>query len=224
MKILLVEDDPRISSFLKKGLEEELFCLDVCDNGEDALYLVSVTTYDVIVLDIMLRGMDGYETCQKIRSDKIKTPIIMLSAKSTIEDKVTFLNLGADDYLTKPFSFEELLARIRVQLRKKEQVDNILSIADLELNLSTKRVMRANILMDLTSKEYAILEYLMRFKDSIVSEEVLLDTIFSFEKTVNSNIVNVYMYRLRTKIDKNFDQKLIKTYRNQGFIISGTNN
>ena len=224
MKILLVEDDPKIVSFLKKGFEEEFFCIDVCDNGEDAIYLASVNTYDVMVLDIMLRGLDGYAVCQAIRSHKIKTPIIMLSAKSTIEDKVTFLNLGADDYVTKPFSFEELLARIRVQFRKKEQVDDMLCIADLELNLTTKRVSRAKILIDLTSKEYAILEHLMRFKDSIVSEETLLDTIFSFEKTVNSNIVNVYMYRLRTKIDKNFEHKLIKTYRNQGFIISDSKN
>ncbi len=223
MKILVVEDDAKIASFLKKGLEEEFFCVDVCDNGEDAIYLASVNVYDVIVLDIMLRGMDGYGVCQKIRCDKVLTPIIMLSAKSTIEDKVTFLNLGAEDYLTKPFSFEELLARIRVQLRKKEQVDNILSSADLELNLTTKRVQRGNTLLELTSKEYAILEYLMRFKETIVAEETLLEAIFSFEKTVNSNIVNVYMYRLRTKIDKHFNLKLIKTYRNQGFMISEKN-
>lgn len=223
MKILIVEDDTKIASFLKKGLEEEFFCVDVCDNGEDAAYLASVNVYDVIVLDIMLKGMDGYGVCQKIRSDKISTPIIMLSAKSTIEDKVTFLNLGAEDYLTKPFSFEELLARIRVQLRKKEQVDNVVCIADLELNLTTRCVKREGIVIDLTAKEYAILEYLMRFKEIRVSENALLEAIFSVEKTVNSNIVNVYMYRLRTKIDKNFNQKLIKTYRNQGFMISEKN-
>lgn len=223
MKILLVEDDPKIASFLKKGFEEEFFCVDTCDNGEEAIYLASVNVYDVIVLDIMLHGLDGYAVCQQIRHDKITTPIIMLSAKSTIEDKVTFLNLGAEDYVTKPFSFEELLARIRVQLRKQGQVDTVLRIADLELNVTTKRVMRGGVGIELTSKEYAILEYLMRFKDVMVSESTLLDTLFSFEKTVNSNIVNVYMYRLRTKIDKNFDQKLIKTYRNQGFILSENN-
>lgn len=220
MKILIVEDDKKIASFLKKGLEEELFCIDLCDNGEEAVYLSSTNLYDAIILDIMIYGMDGQKTCQKIRENKIKTPIIMLSAKSAIEDKVALLNLGADDYLTKPFSFEELLARIRVQLRKKDQVDNILTIADLELNVTEKSVKRGGQVIDLTSKEYAILEYLMRSKDSLVDENSLQESIFSFEKTINSNIVNVYLYRLRNKIDKNFEHKLIKTYRNQGFMIS----
>lgn len=220
MKILIVEDDKKIASFLKKGLEEELFCVDLCDNGEEAVYLSSINSYDALILDIMIYGMDGQKTCQKIRENKITTPIIMLSAKSAIEDKVALLNLGADDYLTKPFSFEELLARIRVQLRKKDQVDNILMIADLELNVTTKRVKRGGLVIDLTSKEYAILEYLMRSKDALVDENSLQESIFSFEKTINSNIVNVYLYRLRNKIDKNFEHKLIKTYRNQGFMIS----
>lgn len=220
MKILIVEDDKKIASFLKKGLEEELFCIDICDNGEDAVYLASVNLYDAIILDIMIYGMDGQKTCQKIRHNKITTPIIMLTAKSAIEDKVALLNLGADDYLTKPFSFEELLARIRVQLRKKDQVDNILSIADLELNATTKRVSRGGYIIDLTAKEYAILEYLMRSKGSLVDENSLQESIFSFEKTINSNILNVYLYRLRNKIDKDFEHKLIKTYRNQGFMIS----
>jgi len=220
VKILVVEDDPKIASFLKKGLEEEFFCVDCIDNGEEALYLAQVCVYDAIVLDIMLHGMDGDEVCKRIRHSKITTPIIMLSAKSAIEDKVTLLNSGADDYLTKPFSFEELLARIRVQLRKKEQADSILRIADLELNITTKRVKRGDNAITLTSKEYALLEYLMRHHDALVEENTLLETLFSFEKTVNSNILNVYMYRLRSKIDKQYERKLIKTYRNQGFMLS----
>lgn len=222
MKILVVEDDPKIASFLKKGLEEELFCVDVCNSGEDALYLAGVNRYDIIILDIMLYGMNGDEACQRIRQAKITTPILMLTAKNAIDDKVTLLNAGADDYLTKPFSFEELLARIRVQLRKKEQVDNILYCADLEINLNTKEVNRGGDAIPLTAKEYAILEYLARNQGILVHESRLLETIFSFEKTVNSNILNVYMYRLRSKIDKPYALKLIKTHRNQGFILSDT--
>lgn len=222
MKILVVEDDPKIASFLTKGLEEESFCVDVCNSGEDALYLVGVNLYDIIILDIMLHGMNGDEACRRIRHEKITTPILMLTAKNAIDDKVTLLNAGADDYLTKPFSFEELLARIRVQLRKKEQVDNILYCADLAINLNTKEVNRGGVSIPLTSKEYAILEYLARNQGILVDESRLLETIFSFEKTINSNILNVYMYRLRSKIDKPYALKLIKTHRNQGFILSDT--
>lgn len=222
MKILVVEDDPKIASFLKKGLEEESFCVDVCNSGEEALYLVGVNRYDIIILDIMLHGMNGDEACRRIRHEKITTPILMLTAKNAIDDKVTLLNAGANDYLTKPFSFEELLARIRVQLRKKEQVDNILYCADLAINLNTKEVNRGGISIPLTSKEYALLEYLARNQGILVDESRLLETIFSFEKTINSNILNVYMYRLRSKLDKPYALKLIKTHRNQGFILSDT--
>lgn len=222
MKILVVEDDPKIASFLKKGLEEESFCVDVCNSGEEALYLVGVNRYDIIILDIMLHGMNGDEACRRIRHEKITTPILMLTAKNAIDDKVTLLNAGANDYLTKPFSFEELLARIRVQLRKKEQVDNILYCADLAINLNTKEVNRGGVTISLTSKEYALLEYLARNQGILVDESRLLETIFSFEKTINSNILNVYMYRLRSKIDKPYALKLIKTHRNQGFILSDT--
>ncbi len=220
MKILLIEDDPKITAFLKKGLEEEYFCVDSVANGDDGIYLASVNSYDVIILDIMIHGSDGYIVCQKIRDAKITTPIIMLSAKSAIEDKVTFLNLGADDYLTKPFSFEELLARIRVQLRKKEQKDNLIQIGDLILNATTKVVKRGEKIITLTAKEYAILEYLMRNKNAIIDEQILMNTIMSFDDSINSNLLSVYIYRLRTKIDKDFEVKLLKTYRNQGYKIS----
>jgi len=220
MKILIVEDDKKIASFLKKGLEEEYFSIDISDNGDEAIYLASLNKYDVIILDIMIPKSDGYEVCKKIREDKIVTPIIMLSAKSTVEDKVAFLNLGADDYLTKPFSFEELLARIKVQLRKNEQKDNILHIADLTLNVTTKIVTRGEKRVNLTAKEYAILEYLLRNKNAIIEERNLQESILGFEDISNSNTLNVFIYRLRTKIDKNYPLKLIKTYRNQGFKIS----
>jgi DNA-binding response OmpR family regulator len=223
MKFLLVEDDIKIASFLKKGLEEEYYYVDVSHDGEEAIYLASVNEYDLIILDIMLPSKDGYEVCKHLRANKISTPIIMLSAKSTIEDKVTFLNLGADDYLTKPFSFDELIARIKVQLRKKNQIDNILKVADLELNLTTKTVTRDGNKINLTAKEYGILEYLMRNKNIIVSEDTLKNSIQTLNDEANSNVLNVYIYRLRTKIDKNYDLKIIKTYRNLGFKVSDEN-
>jgi DNA-binding response OmpR family regulator len=168
----------------------------------------------------MLADSDGYEVCKQLRAKKVLTPIIILSAKSAIEDKVEFLNIGADDYLTKPFSFDELLARIRVQLRKKEQKDNILRIADLELNATTKSVTREAQKISLTAKEYSILEYMMRHSGIILDEATLLENTLSVDASTNSNVINVYMYRLRSKIDKNYETKLIKTHRNLGFEIS----
>ncbi len=220
MKILIVEDDPKIASFLKKGLMEEYFIVDITENGDEAIYLATLHQYDLIILDLMIFGSDGYEVCRELRREKIQTPIIVLSAKSTIDDKVSLLNLGADDYLTKPFSFDELLARIRVHLRKKEQKDNILRIADLELNLTTKMVKRGEDFIKLTAKEYAILEYLLRNKGCIIDEASLQNSIAGFDEITSSNTINVYIYRLRTKIDKEYEPKLIKTYRNQGFKIS----
>lgn len=219
MKLLIVEDDSKIAAFLKKGLEEEYFCVDLCDNGEDALYLAQTNRYDVIILDIMIKGVQGDDVCQTLRAQKMTTPIIMLSAKSAIADKVTLLNSGANDYLTKPFSFDELLARIHVQLRKNEREDAILRAGDLELNPLSKTVTRANETIHLTAKEYLLLEYLLRHKNAIIEEKTLEEQLFSADQTINSNIVTVYMYRLRNKVDKNFDQKLITTHRNLGYSI-----
>lgn len=221
MKILVVEDDAKIASFLKKGLEEEYFSITLCDNGEDALYLAEMGMYDVIILDIMIKGtLQGDGLCQKLREKKLTTPIIMLSAKSTISDKVSLLNVGADDYLTKPFSFEELLARIHVQLRKHTAKESLLSLGDLVLDPLTKKVTRADQTIVLTAKEYILLEYLMRHKGAIIEERILEEQLFSNDHTVNSNIINVYMYRLRTKVDKQFEVKRIKTHRNLGYSIS----
>lgn len=200
-------------------MEEEYFCVDVCDNGEDAIYLATTNLYDVIILDIMLKGIQGDEVCQKLRTHKIATPMIMLSAKSTISDKVTLLNTGADDYLTKPFSFEELLARIHVQLRKNDHKEPVLKAADLELNPLTKTVTRGGEVIVLTAKEYVLLEYLMRHKNAIIEEKTLEEQLFNTDQNINSNIINVYMYRLRAKIDKNNETKLIVTHRNLGYSL-----
>jgi two-component system, OmpR family, copper resistance phosphate regulon response regulator CusR len=220
MKILIIEDDVKIINFLKKGLEEECYIIDYAINGEEGLYLASVNKYDLILLDIMLPIKDGIEVCKILRASKNLTPIIMLTAKDSIEDKIKGLDIGANDYLAKPFSFAELLARIRVQLRAIPSVQTKLSIGDLELDLLNKTAVRANENIILTSKEFTLLEFLIKNKDRVLSETTINSAISSFEDSNISNIVNVYIYRLRNKIDKKFDKKLIKTVRGIGFRIS----
>ncbi|MCT7908338.1 response regulator transcription factor [Arcobacter lacus] len=220
MKILIIEDDLKIINFLKKGLEEECYIVDFSTNGDEGLYLASINTYDLILLDIMLPIKDGIEVCKSLRSSNIQTPIIMLTAKDSIEDKIKGLDIGANDYLAKPFSFAELLARIRVQLRITTTTQTKLSIADLELNLLNKTASRANQNIVLTAKEFALLEYLIKNKNRVLSETTINEALSSFEDSNISNIVNVYIYRLRNKIDKNFENKLIKTVRGIGFKIS----
>ena len=220
MKILIIEDDLKIINFLKKGLEEECYIVDSSTNGDEGLYLASVNEYDLILLDIMLPIKDGIEVCKALRASKNETPIIMLTAKDSIEDKIKGLDIGANDYLAKPFSFAELLARIRVQLRTTNSSQTKISIADLELDLLNKIAVRANENITLTAKEFALLEYLIKNKDRVLSETTINSALSSFEDSNISNIVNVYIYRLRNKIDKNFDNKLIKTVRGIGFKIS----
>ena len=220
MKILIIEDDLKIINFLKKGLEEECYIVDFSTNGDEGLYLASINTYDLILLDIMLPIKDGIEVCKSLRSSNIQTPIIMLTAKDSIEDKIKGLDIVANDYLAKPFSFAELLARIRVQLRITTTTQTKLSIADLELDLLNKTASRANQNIVLTAKEFALLEYLIKNKNRVLSEITINEALSSFEDSNISNIVNVYIYRLRNKIDKNFENKLIKTVRGIGFKIS----
>ena len=220
MKILIIEDDLKIINFLKKGLEEECYTVDSSTNGDEGLYLASVNEYDLILLDIMLPIKDGMQVCKTLRASNNQTPIIMLTAKDSIEDKIKGLDIGANDYLAKPFSFAELLARIKVQLRTLNSTQTKISIADLELDLLNKTAIRANENITLTAKEFALLEYLIKNKDRVLSETTINSALSSFEDSNMSNVVNVYIYRLRNKIDKNFDKKLIKTIRGIGFKIS----
>jgi two-component system, OmpR family, copper resistance phosphate regulon response regulator CusR len=220
MKILIIEDDLKIINFLKKGLEEECYVVDFATNGDEGLYLASVNEYDLILLDIMLPIKNGMEVCKSLRDSNNQTPIIMLTAKDSIEDKIKGLDIGANDYLAKPFSFAELLARIRVQLRMQNTTQTKISIADLELDLLNKTAIRANENIILTAKEFTLLEYLIKNKNRVLSETAINSALSSFEESNMSNIVNVYIYRLRNKIDKNFDIKLIKTIRGIGFKIS----
>jgi len=219
MKILLVEDDEGIADFLKKGLREESYSIDYASNGSEALYLVQINRYDLMILDIMLPQYDGFEVCKILRNRGIDTPIIMLTAKDAISDKVTGLNYGADDYMSKPFAFEELLARIKVQLRRKTVTNNVIVIEDLQIDTNQRKVLRANRLIPLTAKEYALLEFLARNRGSTLSETVINENLSDMNSISMSNIINVYIYRLRNKIDKNFDKKLIHTIRGRGYLL-----
>jgi len=223
MKILVAEDDIKISSFLSKGLSEESYIVDCCFEGEEALYLIETNSYDLIILDLMMPVIDGVSLCKIVRQKDIKTPIIMLTAKSSIEEKVIGLNSGANDYMSKPFSFDELIARIKVQLRDGKSLTNILKIADLELDSDKKVVKRANKNITFSSKEYILLEYLMMNKNKIVTEEMINNSLWNMDKETASNIINVYIYRLRKKIDKDNDVKLIHTVRGMGYKISQNN-
>jgi DNA-binding response OmpR family regulator len=220
MKILIVEDDIKISAFLKKGLQEEQYTVDCCYDGEEAYYLITTHTYDLIILDLMIPAVNGVDLCKKLRDNNILTPIIMLTAKSSIEDKILGLNIGANDYLAKPFSFEELLARIKVQLRSKVETNNILQIADLTFDCDKKLVTRANNVIHLSSKEYMLLEYLLRNKEKVVTEDMINNSLWNMDDNTISNIINVYIYRLRKKIDHDYNLKLIRTIRGMGYKIS----
>ncbi|MFC2160679.1 response regulator [Acidobacteriota bacterium] len=220
MRILVVEDDKKVAAFLQKGLREEQYAVDVCRNGEDACYEAQTHPYDVIILDIMLPGKDGFTICKELRENDVLTPILMLTAKDSLEDKVIGLSEGADDYLTKPFSFEELLARIRALLRRSQDYKTgSLKAADLELDPLRHTVQRAGKPITLSGKEYALLEYLLRNKGIILSQSKIIDHVWDRNYDGTSNLINVYINHLREKIDKNAKVKLIKTVRGQGYKI-----
>ena len=220
MRILIVEDDKKVGAFLKKGLREEQYAVDICRDGKEAMYCAHVNTYDVIILDIMLPGMDGFMICSKLRQSNILTPIIMLTAKDALEDKITGLSDGADDYMTKPFSFEELLARIRALLRRNQDYKtSVLKVRDLELDPWWRKVTRSGRDIVLTGKEYALLEYLMRNRGRIVTQSMIIEHVWDMNYEGTSNIVNVYINHLRKKIDNDFTKKLIHTVRGHGYRI-----
>lgn len=221
MKILIVEDEHLIANAIKKGLEQEHYTVDLAFDGEKGLDLASSGDYDLVLLDLMLPKMNGIEACRKLREQQIQTPILMLTAKSQIEDKIKGLNSGADDYLTKPFAFEELLARIRALTRRpKNSASEIIVVGDLSLNLSTYEVTRQNKQISLSSKEYSLLECLMRHANKILNKDQLIQHVWSYESDILPNTVEVYIRNLRQKIDQPFKTKLIKTIRGFGYKIS----
>ena len=221
MRIILIEDDKKIAAFSKKGLEEEHYAVDVFHDGEDGAYWATVNDYDLIILDIMLPKKNGIEICNEIRHKNILTPILMLTAKTSIEDRVKGLDTGADDYLTKPFAFEELFARVRSLLRRNQAYKTkTLKIADLELDPASRKVSRAGKKIALTGKEYALLEYLMRNKGRVLTETMIIDHVWDMNFDPESNIVNVYIHHLREKVDRGFGKKLIHTIRSLGYTIT----
>lgn len=222
MRILVVEDERKIAEALKKGLEAEGYQVTVALNGEDGFFCLTTEEYDLMLLDLMLPGRDGIEILQSIRKKGILTPILLLTGRDTVEDRVLGLDSGADDYLVKPFAFPELLARIRLLLRRGQQeTQHILKLTDLEINLLTHRATRSEHLLDLTVKEFELLEYLLRHQGHIVSREMLAREVWLTRErsTPLDNVIDVNIARLRRKVDGPFEQKLIRTIRGVGFCL-----
>ena len=220
MRILIVEDEKKVSAFIKKGLEEETYAVDIAPDGEEGLLLGEQNQYDLIILDLMLPKIDGLEVLSRLRGRKIETPILLLTAKDSVEDKVTGLNQGADDYLTKPFAFSELLARIRVLLRRgKADVQTKLEIADLTLDLVSHKVIRENHDIELTGKEYSLLEYFLRNQGKVLTRTMIAEHVWDYNFDTFTNVIDVYVNHLRKKIDKNYSQKLLHTLRGVGYIM-----
>jgi two component transcriptional regulator, winged helix family len=218
MRILLVEDDTAIAQSLKEGLEDEAYAVDVVHDGDEGYRTATADDYDVIILDVMLPEMNGYEVCRALRKDGNQTPILMLTARDAERDIVEGLDMGADDYLAKPFSFEVLLARLRALLRRpNEKLEEILRVGDLTLDPSLKKVMRAAQEISLTAKEYAVLEYLMRNAGKVLSKEQIISHVWDFDADVLPNNVELFVMFLRRKIDKPFSSKLIHTVPGFGY-------
>lgn len=220
MRILLIEDEKKVASYIKRGLEEENYIVDIAPEGERGTFLAEVNKYDLIILDLMLPDKDGLTICKELRDKKITVPILMLSAKDATKDKVKGLDVGADDYLSKPFAFDELLARIRSLLRRERaDVATALKIADLELNLLTHEVKRAEKNIILTAKEFALLEYLMLNAKRVVTRTMISEHVWNEAFDSFTNIIDVYINYLRDKIDEGFQKKLIHTVRGKGYIL-----
>lgn len=219
MRVLLVEDEQRVAAFIKKGLEEEFYAVDVADDGEEGLFMATSQDYDLIILDLMLPGMDGIELCRRIRQGSVRTPVLMLTARDSVESKVTGLESGADDYLTKPFAFSELLARIRALLRRKPDSLIELSLDNLRVDLLSRRVSRAEREIILTPKEFSILEYLLRNKDRVLSRTQILENVWGYQFTPTTNVVDVHIKYLREKIEMKSEKKLIHTVRGVGYVL-----
>ena len=220
MRLLVVEDEKKLNDLITKKLEKEYYGVDSCFDGEEAVRYVEGTEYDAIILDIMLPKLDGFEVIKRIRAKKNKVPILLLTARDNIDDKVKGLDYGADDYLVKPFIFEELMARIRVLLRRNSgNADNIITIANLKVDLDAKTVFRDNVLIKLSGREYSILEYLIRNKGKILPRERIEDHIWNYEYEGGTNVIDVYIRYLRKKIDDGYTPKLIHTVRGLGYVL-----
>lgn len=220
MRILVVEDEPKIANFIAKGLRAEHYLVDIAYDGSTAIEEALINQYDIIILDYMLPKKNGLQVVTEIRKNKCESKVIMLTAIDGINDKVNILNAGANDYMVKPFAFEELLARIRVQLRNNiTENDTILKADDLEMNLKTHEVKRNGDLIDLSAKEYALLEHFLQNKNKLILRTELWDRVWDMPIENFSNVVDVYVYYLRNKIDKAYPKKLIHTIHGKGYIL-----
>jgi len=220
MRILLVEDEVKVASFIKKGLEEEYYSVDVALDGKEGLKLALSEEYDLMILDIMLPFKNGISILKDVRAKHILTPILILTAKADVIDKVAGLDSGADDYLAKPFSFDELLARVRALLRRDSTEKNlVLKAGDLCLDTQSHKAARNNIEIELTQKEYSILEYLLRNKNRVVSRTKLSEHVYDYHFDSDTNVIDVYINKLRNKIDKNFEKQILHTVRGVGYVI-----
>ena len=218
MRVLIVEDEPRMASLVRRGLLQEGLAADVAATGEDALWMAQAVEYDAIVLDVMLPGLDGFETCRRLRSDGIWTPVLMLTARDSVEDRVAGLDTGADDYLVKPFAFAELLARLRALARRGEpERPAVLEVGDLRLDPATRQVWRRGAEVHLSAKEFALLETFMRRPGEVLSRLHLLEHAWDYAYENRSNVVDVYILRLRAKIDEPFGRGSLETVRGAGY-------
>ena len=218
MRILVVEDEVKLASLIRRGLREEGLLADVAIKGEDALWMAGSSEYDVIVLDVMLPGIDGFKTCKRLRTDGVRTPILMLTARGDVEDRIAGLNVGADDYLTKPFAFGELIARLHALARRGE-VERLpmLEVDDLRLDPVTHRVWRGDQQVELSAKEFLLLATLMRHPGAALTRQQLLDHAWDSEYEAHSNVVDVYVGYLRDKVDRPFGCSNIETVRGVGY-------
>jgi two-component system, OmpR family, copper resistance phosphate regulon response regulator CusR len=220
VKTLIIEDERKTAAYLKRGLEENGFIADVADNGEDGAYLAQSRSYDVIILDVMLPGRDGWSIVADLRRREIATPVLFLTARDAVHDRVKGLELGGDDYLVKPFAFSELLARVRSILRRgPERQSPVLKFAGLELDLYRHRAARGGRVLDLTPKEFQLLSLLMRRNGEVLSRTLIAEQVWDINFESDSNVVEVHMRRLRAKVDDPFDHKLIHTIRGVGYIL-----
>lgn len=221
MRILIIEDDTKIASFVEKGLKQAGYAVDVADNGTDGLHLALTEPYDAAVVDIMLPGMDGLSVIETMRREKISTPVIILSAKHSVEDRVRGLRTGGDDYLVKPFSFSELLARVQALIRRSSQESEPthLRVGALELDLLAREARREDQTIELQPREFALLEYLMRNAGRVISKTMILEHVWDYSFDPQTNVVDVLVHRLRNKVDKGFGHKMIHTLRGVGYVL-----
>jgi heavy metal response regulator len=219
-KLLVVEDEKKVASFIKRGLEEEEFQVDVANDGEEGLFMAENNSYDLILMDLMLPKMDGLSVVRSLRDKEIVTPVLCLTAKDTVDDIVSGLDSGSDDYLTKPFAFAELLARVRALLRRGSQDRGAeLVFADLRLDPVTHKVWRSDKEIDLTAKEYALLEYFMRNPNQTLTRTMIAEQVWDYTFDSFTNIIDVYVNYLRKKVDRDYDLKLIHTVRGIGYVL-----